>query len=314
MTLDLPDNPTHAIDGLLNRYSDLREDTDWIRQQLESDRSRFIVVSEGELLIINDEQGIRLHYQTLDQIIDVLDRYAFLGIGEGVSYFSVGICSQHRERFTSDPETGFAARSAMLSLSGREVDLSLYARALEVWWRTHQFCQRCGSPNTLDTAGFRMLCSKDTCAHAQFPRLEPAIIVLTEHQGRCLLGRQPKWPTGMYSTLAGFVEPGETIEQAVVREVEEESGVQIDRVHYHSSQAWPFPASLMLGFYAHAADPVIRCGPELEDARWFDIDGLKQSVMSGEVKLPTQVSISCRLLSGWAEDRHGERIDEWVRG
>lgn len=311
MTLDLPDNPAIAIDGLLNRYSDLREDEDWIRQQLQSDRSRFIVVSDGELLIIRDQNDCRLHYQSLDQVTDLLDRFAFLGIREGVSYFSVGISTHCRERFTEEPTARFATRSMMLSLSDHEVDLSLYARALDLWWSHHQFCQRCGSANTLDTAGFRMLCSQHSCAHAQFPRLEPAIIVLTEHQGRCLLGRQPQWPAGVYSTLAGFVEPGETIEQAVVREVEEESGVQIDRVRYHSSQAWPFPASLMLGFYAHAADPVIRCGPELEDARWFDIQGLKQSVSTGEVRLSTRASISYRLLSAWALDRHGEDIDTW---
>jgi NAD+ diphosphatase len=177
-----------------------------------------------------------------------------------------------------------------------EAGLLAYARAMILWRERHRFCGRCGSPTVAAQAGHVLKCSDDACGHQQFPRIDPAIIVLITDGERALLGRQASWPAGRYSTIAGFVEPGESLEDAVVREVMEETGVTVDTVDYHSSQPWPFPSSLMLGFTAHAATTEIYLhDDELEDARWLD----RAQIAAGEVALPNTHSISFRLIEDW---------------
>jgi NAD+ diphosphatase len=176
--------------------------------------------------------------------------------------------------------------------------LLAYARALGLWRARHRYCGVCGAPNQPARAGHVMRCSRAGCAHETFPRLDPAIIVLvTSADGeRALLGRQASWPAGRYSTVAGFVEPGESLEDAVIREVEEETGVRVGDVQYDSSQPWPFPSSLMLGFRAVARthDITLRDG-ELEDARWFS----RADIAAGHPALPPPGAISARLIDGW---------------
>ncbi|MCU1622781.1 MAG: diphosphatase [Frankiales bacterium] len=181
-------------------------------------------------------------------------------------------------------------------LGDRDAGLMVHAVGLANWHATHTHCPRCGAPTRSVKGGAVRVCDADGTEH--FPRTDPAMIVLV-HDGadRCLLGRQPIWPAGRYSTLAGFVEPGESAEQAVVREVREETGVVVRDVAYSSSQPWPFPASLMLGFTARAdgdAEPVATDG-ELEDARWFHRDELRD----GSAMLPTPVSIAYKLITDW---------------
>ena len=141
-----------------------------------------------------------------------------------------------------------------------------------------------------------MVCTDPSCAQEYFPRIDPAIIVLVSDGERALLGRQASWPARRYSTIAGFLEPGESLEDAVVREVAEETGVEVSQVRYHSSQPWPFPSSVMVGFQARAepGSPV-RLGGELEDARWLT----REQVRSGEVLAPPTQSISWRLIEAW---------------
>ena len=181
-------------------------------------------------------------------------------------------------------------------LEAPEAALLAYARALALWRMRHRFCGTCGAPMLPARAGHVMACTNPVERHEVFPRIDPAIIVLVTDGGRALLGRQPGWPPGRYSTIAGFVEPGESLEDAVAREVREETGVGIAGVRYHSSQPWPFPASLMLGFQASAGtDTAIRLGGELEDARWFDRDDLA----AGRILLPPPHAIAHRLISAW---------------
>jgi NAD+ diphosphatase len=141
------------------------------------------------------------------------------------------------------------------------------------------------------------------CDADHYPRTDPAVIVLvTDDDDRALLGRQASWPAGRFSTLAGFVEPGESLEAAVLREVREESGVVVDTVEYVASQPWPFPASLMLGYFARAAtQPAAADGVELAEAAWFTRDALRAALASGEVGLPPATSISRRLIDAWLE-------------
>lgn len=178
-----------------------------------------------------------------------------------------------------------------------------YARAMATWHRNHSHCGRCGAATTIESSGHLRRCPN--CTFEIFPRTDPAVIMMVHDGGdRCLLGRQASWPEGIYSTLAGFVEPGESLEMAVAREVLEESGVVVTKVDYHSSQPWPFPTSIMLGFQAEA-----EYGPtntahddELEDARWFSAKELRTLVDRKEVRLPSPMSISRRLVDHWLEE------------
>jgi NAD+ diphosphatase len=191
-------------------------------------------------------------------------------------------------------------------LSDRDAGLLVHAVGLTNWHATHPHCSRCGARTEVVRGGSVRRCPADGSEH--FPRTDPAVIMLVTDGGdRCVLGRQPVWPPGRYSTLAGFVEPGESAEQAVAREVAEETGVQVRDVRYVSSQPWPFPSSLMLGFTA-VCDPDAEPRPtdgELEDVRWFTRDELRAAGTWGTgagTQLPSSISIAHFLISGWLEE------------
>lgn len=181
-------------------------------------------------------------------------------------------------------------------LPADEAGLLAYARGLSIWRSRHRFCGTCGGGLVPERAGHVLRCSNAACAQEEFPRIDPAIIVMVSDGERALLGRQASWPAGRYSTIAGFVEPGESLEDAVVREVAEETGVAVHDIQYHSSQPWPFPASLMVGFQARcAAHAAIKVGGELEDVRWFT----RTEIDAGAAGLPPSHSISYRLIAMW---------------
>ncbi|MCY7364262.1 MAG: NAD(+) diphosphatase [Frankiaceae bacterium] len=193
-------------------------------------------------------------------------------------------------------------------LDDRDAGLLVHAVGLANWHATHPHCARCGAATEVVRGGTVRRCPVDASMH--FPRTDPAMIVLVHDGGdRCVLGRQSVWPAGRFSTLAGFVEPGESAEQAVVREVAEETGLAVDEVAYVSSQPWPFPSSLMLGFRARCAGDAVPVpvDGELEQVRWFSRDELRGAgpwgAPGGGVQLPGSVSIARLLIDGWlAED------------
>jgi NAD+ diphosphatase len=187
-------------------------------------------------------------------------------------------------------------RPLISELPASEAGLLAYARALNLWRTNHRHCGRCGTPTFAIRAGHARACP--SCGVESYPRIDPAIIVLVHDGERALLGRKAEWQPGRYSTLAGFVEPGESLEDAVRREVHEETGVDTHTVSYHSSQPWPFPASLMLGFIAqaHHSTPVLH-DDELEDARWFT----REDVNAGHITLPPPEAISRRLIDHWLQ-------------
>lgn len=196
-------------------------------------------------------------------------------------------------------------RQAAAQWSRLHSGIFAYAKALLLWQSRARFCGACGAATQLVRAGHCARCRNPDCALQHFPRTDAAIIVLVQDGDRALLGRQRSWPAKRWSTLAGFVEPGESLEDAVRREVDEESGVRLARVNYHSSQPWPFPGALMVGFHAIASDPRIHVGEELEDARWFAAEDLVTAIHDGEVKLPPGISISRRLILDWLVQRVG---------
>jgi NAD+ diphosphatase len=187
-------------------------------------------------------------------------------------------------------------RPLLAPLPEPEARLLTYVRALVLWRARHRFCGACGAPTEPRHAGHVLVCT--ACGTQFFPRIDPAIIVLVTDGTHALLGRQAAWPPGRYSTLAGFVEPGESLEEAVAREVFEETGARVRAVRYIGAQPWPFPASLMIGFQAEATQEPIRLDGELEDARWFERSELRSTRAP---LLPPPHTIARRLIERWLQ-------------
>lgn len=190
-------------------------------------------------------------------------------------------------------------------MPAEEAALLAHARGMTYWHRRHRFCGTCGSATRSEGAGHARVCTDPACGDHHFPRTDPAVIMLVVDRQHCLLGRQAKWPPGMYSTLAGFVEPGETLEHAVAREIREEAGIEIADVTYMASQPWPFPSSLMLGFHARATSrDLVVDRTELEDARWWHRDEVAEfpdwdHAEDGRPRLPRKDSIARWLIERW---------------
>ena len=225
----------------------------------------------------------------------------FLGVdADDIAYFAEHIGWPHELEQDADWAD---LRQIGAALSSRDAGLMVTAVALDNWLRTHTRCPRCGAPTQFNAAGWSRRCPDDESEH--FPRTDPAVIVLViDRDDRALLGRQHRWAPGWFSTLAGFVESGESAEAALRREVREESGVVIDEdpdaVVYLGSQPWPFPCSLMLGYHARAASTEIRVDDdEIAEARWFTREELAAACETGEVRLPPTVSIARRLMERW---------------
>jgi NAD+ diphosphatase len=281
----------------LDRVAHLRQDPSWFANALIATDSRVIPVWNSRSLIA-DGAHPRAAFLRLADIAHErrgLDDLILLGQVDSTHYFAYEIDSIDPPALSGD--TRFEDLRFIASLLPcDEAGLLGYARAMISWRRRHRFCGSCGAKTVAAKGGHVLICTNPTCRHEQFPRLDPAIIVLISDGERALLGRQASWPAGRYSTIAGFVEPGESLEDAVAREVTEETGVQVDDITYHSSQPWPFPASLMLGFTARAVThEVLRRDDELEDARWFS----RTEVATGTPLLPPRQSISYHLIEHW---------------
>ena len=216
-----------------------------------------------------------------------------LGVEDGVATFAVDAVEEVDGRWVTLMEIGAA-------LDRRDASLLAQALGLANWHRRHRFCGGCGAPTSMGEAGYLRTCT--SCGALHFPRLDPAVIMLVTDGERCLLGRQPAWPPTMYSALAGFVEPGESLEDAVAREVFEEVGLNVSDVRYHSSQPWPFPSSLMLGFTATAGDTTLVVDhDELADACWFSRADVTQAATGGSLMLPGPISIARQLVQSWLD-------------
>lgn len=283
----------------IDRAAHHRLDEAWLAVAWSHPTTRVFVVSGGQVLIDDTPDGGTeiVMTQAFEAPVTETHRY-FLGTDEdGVSYFALQKDSLPGRMDQSARPAGL--REAGLLLGPRDAGLMVHAVALENWQRLHRFCSRCGERTVIAAAGHIRRCR--TCGAEHYPRTDPAVIMLvTDDQDRALLGRQVHWPEGRFSTLAGFVEPGESIEQSVAREVYEEAGVTVGEVEYIASQPWPFPSSLMLGFMARATSFDINVdGEEIEEARWFSREDLTAAFESGEVMPPFGISIAARLIELW---------------
>ena len=285
--------------GGIDRAARHRLDEAWLAAAWSHPTTRVFVVCEGQALVEDTPDGRTelVMMPSFDAPVTENHRY-FLGTdADGVRYFALQKDSLPGRMDDAARPAGLREAGALLS--ERDAELLVHAVALENWQRLHRFCSRCGERTQITAAGHIRRCP--ACGAEHYPRTDPAVIMcVTDAEDRVLLGRQVHWPRGRFSTLAGFVEPGESVEQAVVREVAEEAGVRVGEVEYVGSQPWPFPSSLMLGFMARAVSSEITVdGEEIEEARWFSRDELRTAVESGEMLLPAGISVAARLLELW---------------
>lgn len=294
----------HTVDRAHSR----RRDDAWLARRLQDPATRFVVVWQDQVLV-TEQPDLRLARLDAPELATLQSRcpktqtdVVLLGWLGDTLYFAAGI----EDRCTSLPEAAgplghfLDLRRVAQRLDHEAGALAAQAKAMVHWLRQHRYCGRCGRPTEVEEGGYVVRCSNDACGQVHFPRVDPAIIVLVARGSACLLGRQARWDKGRYSNVAGFVEPGECLETAVAREVWEETGIKIRAVHYHSSQPWPFPQSLMVGFTAEAASEEIHLNDgELEDARWFTREAIRDGLVAGTLGLPSPYSISFHLIEDW---------------
>lgn len=277
---------------VVDRKTERRGDQEWLADVWSNGASRALQVAPGRAAVRTTGASPSLAWHPTHELPEG-ERY-LLGVdSQGVARFAV-----HTKEIPEHvPSLGLRALAPVLA--GEEASLALHAVGLANWHATHTHCPRCGSPTISTQAGAERRCLADDTPH--FPRTDPAVIVLvTDSRGRALLGHHRDWPKGRFSTLAGFVEPGESAEEAVVREVAEESQIVVTGTHYLGSQPWPFPSSLMLGFEAMASDAEpVPDGTELADVRWFARDEFSQLVGVGDVVPPSAISIAHALIARW---------------
>ncbi|MCB0107789.1 MAG: NAD(+) diphosphatase [Caldilineaceae bacterium] len=288
----------------MDRLVDKRRDQHWLAMQTGAESTRFVPIWRMQNFFTDTESAVPrlLTPRELPQPLSP-DAMTLLGQLEGITYFALDTEVDQEDA----PPAWLLKRGAFRDLRavGLAVDPTLgailaYARAMVYWQRRHRFCGDCGSPTRSTEGGFVRTCTNANCGKQIFPRTDPAIIVLVRSGDRCLLARQPSWPAGRYSVIAGFVEPGESLEDAVKREVMEEAGIAVGQIQYHSSQPWPFPSSLMLGFMADATTTEFHfIDDELEEARWLTREQIAAELKNGTLKLPPGLSISHRLIESW---------------
>ncbi len=281
----------------MNRGAHLRSDDEWLAAAWAHPSSKVLVIDNGRALVVGDG----LVWTSTSNAAE--GERIFLGTPDdgasGAAYFAV------IAPLPDPPPEGTrvgSLRDVGAVLPADDAGLLAQAAALEQWHARHPRCPRCGAATEARFGGHLRVCVADGSEH--YPRTDPAVIMLvTDDAGRALLGRQPSWPPGRMSTLAGYVEAGETLEEAVVREVAEEVGVPVDDVRYVESQPWPFPSSLMLAFTAHATSSDLAVdGVEISEARWFTREELAGSIRDGSLGLPMRASVAFRLISGWYGD------------
>jgi NAD+ diphosphatase len=244
----------------LDRLSSLRGQINEVEKRRKSPLSRYVHVSADQVRLRGDQLDVSPPFDMQDTV--------FLGEdAQGQNWFAAAC----------QPDDSLKSiRTLMVEglLPATQLSIIAQARSVLHWHNTHQFCAKCGKPSVMQDAGYRRHCA--ACATDHFPRTDPVVIMAVCHGKKTLLGRQKSWPENMYSTLAGFMEPGETIEDAARREVKEEVGVTVGKIDYVASQPWPFPASLMIGMIGEAVDTDLTIDEsEIETARWFEADELK---------------------------------------
>lgn len=286
----------------LDRAAERRTDHSWLEAAIRSAQALAVVLSAGRPLLEADPGGdLRIAYLRGDLTLDLsAEPPVFLGVWKETPVFAAEAAS----------ETDLSAygafedlRETALRLSPGEAAICATAKGLFEWRARHRFCAACGAPTEQADAGWKRRCP--VCQAEHFPRTDPVVIMLAVHGGRCLLGRQERWPRRMFSALAGFVEPGESIEEACARELKEEAGLTALSVRYHSSQPWPYPSSLMIGLIAEVSDDKVTPDPvEVHEHHWLTKDEAR-AMLAGDhpvIRAPSPVAIARSLVEAWVAE------------
>ncbi len=293
----------------LNRVSDRRTDEAWLAEKLDDPQSLAVALWNGKPLVEDGtaKGAVQIAYLRADMARELAggqERLAFMGLWKDTAVFALDL------EGGADPAEGPLKglgrfedlRSISMRLPGPDAAILATAKSLFEWRRRHKFCSACGQPSEVREGGWKRVCP--SCQGEHFPRTDPVVIMLPVFGERCLLGRQAIWPKGMFSALAGFLEPGENIEEACAREVMEESGLTAVSVRYHSTQPWPYPSSLMIGLIAEVSDDEATPDQtELEEVRWFSRDEAA-ALLKGELRgtfAPPPMAIAHQILKAWVE-------------
>ncbi|MBX3482098.1 NAD(+) diphosphatase [Phenylobacterium sp.] len=291
----------------LNRASERRADADWLAGQLGSSDSLGLAIWNGKPLVEKTKEGgVQIAYlpaKMVDELSGGPERLLFMGLWKDTAVFAVDL------EGTSDPAQGplqglgefMDLRQIALRLPDTDAAILATAKQMFEWRRRHQYCASCGQPSQAMDGGWKRKCP--ACDAEHFPRTDPVVIMLAVHGDRCMVGRQEIWPKGMFSALAGFLEPGESIEEACARELNEEAGLKTVSVRYHSTQPWPYPSSLMIGLIAEVEDEDARPDQtELSEVRWFSREEAR-ALVRGEYTdtfCPQPMAIAHQLIKAWA--------------
>ncbi|HVI31112.1 NAD(+) diphosphatase [Phenylobacterium sp.] len=298
----------------LDRASDRRGDAEWLAAQLASPDALGLALWNGKPLVEKaaeprpdggDLQIAYLPARLVGELAGGMERLLFMGLWKETAIFAVDLGG------SADPADSALQglgrfedlRAVALRVPAPEAAILATAKAMFEWRRRHDHCAACGEPSLVVDGGWKRQCP--ACEAEHFPRTDPVVIMLPFHGDRCMLGRQDAWPKGMFSALAGFLEPGESIEEACARELAEEAGLRAVRVRYHSSQPWPYPSSLMIGLIAEVEDDEgTPDQTELSEVRWFTREQARD-LLAGKldgVAAPNRLAIAHQLIRAWVEE------------
>ena len=294
----------------LDRASEKRTDTAWVEAKRRDPTSFILPVWRLQPFLLGQEEGPLeagfLKPGLCEPLAAPDAPCILLGLENEKALFALDISAANDPQ-TDGPLAGLGIfrdmRAAAPLLPAKDVAILGQAKAMIDWHQRHGFCARCGAPTQFADAGYKRVCPECNAEH--FPRTDPVVIMLATHEDACLIGRGKQFPRGMYSALAGFIEPGETIEEAVRRELHEEAGVVVDKVTYFATQPWPFPSSLMIGCFAEARDREIKVDEnELAEARWLE-RSVARALINGErvegLWVPPSIAIAHHLIKAFAE-------------
>lgn len=304
------DDPITFAGAPLDRAAEKRKDGAWLGSRLMDTNTRILPMFRLKALI-DIEHGAEIGWRSPTEMLEALEdaRPILLGTDDdGVAHFAVDVSRAPSPRNSPYASRGkfIDVRSIAGALRPGQASLLAQARSMVDWHSRHRFCAVCGAPSDMREAGYMRQCSNEDCNAPHFPRTDPVTIMLVFHGDNVLLGRQPMFPPGNYSALAGFMEPGESIEECVRREIWEEAGIKVGDVRYVASQPWPYPSSLMIGCFAEALNTDINIDPEeLDDAQWFPRDEVIRMIeraedpRSAEPRMPPALSLAHQLARRW---------------
>ncbi|MFZ6013713.1 MAG: NAD(+) diphosphatase [Bacteroidota bacterium] len=302
----------------IDRSALLRKDEQWLKNSLQNESLALPVWQNHNLFDTQGKTTPEFLWLDLNQnLLSASSETVFLGLYDQKPLYTIDLSHLDLEQAQLIVGRGkfLDLRKVSKRLDPDHASLMAYARGILQWHRNHPFCSRCGQSTQSSDGGHIRVCTHDPCKTVSYPRIDPAVIVLVEHvpahgEPMCLLARSRNIPKNIFSTLAGFAEPGESLEEALKREVKEEVGLDIHSPRYIASQSWPFPASMMIGFYAQSNNTSLQLDPaEIEEARWFTVSEILEAVENGSLILSKDDSIAQFLIKNWVEETLHKKID-----